>query len=140
MELMEIPVNIGVTAAALAADLRCLRIPDWITLGGTAVLLSIRSFRTGTVPLGAAVLFAAGFILFAVISGGGRVSGLGDAKLAGFFAASWGGTVFFRILITGGFLLLLLPRAVRSGKLPMGICLCAASFAEILILAGAWIW
>ncbi|MFP4384062.1 MAG: prepilin peptidase [Spirochaetia bacterium] len=138
--MMEIPVNIGVTAAAFAADLRCLRIPDWITLGGTAVLLGIRGFRVGTVSLGTAVLFAAGFAVFAVITGGGGVTGLGDAKLAGFLAASWGGFVFFRILITGGFLLILLPRTVRGGKVPLGLCLCAASFAEVLIIAGGRLW
>jgi Flp pilus assembly protein protease CpaA len=135
MELAEIPLNLGVITYAFFEDIRVLRIPNWITLGGTALLLGIRGLLSGNFPLGTVIMFFIGFFLFALVTGGNAgLTGLGDAKLAGYMSASFGTNSFFRILIYSGALLFLFKGIKEKEKLPLGLCVCAAALAEMLTI------
>jgi prepilin peptidase CpaA len=93
---------------AVEHDVRCMRIPNWLTLGGLGVALALGSATAGLTGLvaavaGAGVALAALFIPFAM-----RWLGAGDVKAMMVLGAFWGHEyvfpTLFWMIIAGGVL------------------------------------
>jgi len=93
---------------AIEHDVRCLRIPNWLTVGGLAAALALALATRGTIGLGyalagAGAALAALFVPFLL-----RWLGAGDVKAMMVFGALWGHELvlpaLFWMLIAGGVL------------------------------------
>jgi prepilin peptidase CpaA len=113
---------VGLLAVAVVIDCRTLRIPNWLTIGGTLFALAINTLPWSHGRIGAASAFAGLATGFAILlpAYAARVMGAGDVKLMAMCGAFLGwpdilAAVFFT-LVAGGIAALGFAFARRSAR------------------------
>lgn len=126
--------------ALIAYDVRCRRLPNWLTLPGfgAIVIVAVASGHGAAAVLGAAVLSAV-YLLAHLTSP--TAMGAGDVKLAlglGALTGCFGGDVWFLAALGGPLLtgaIAVVAALRRSGpSVPHGPSMCLASVAAISLV------